>query len=131
MNGLDGDLFQIKIDVECLNHEKNDQQGSVSRHFRRKIYLSEDFDINKLTAKLSSDGLLIITAPKLKKKETKISQRKISNTNNKSQTASNNILKHKVFIFFLLQRLDTSQNLLEQLRQKILYDWLYTQLIKL
>jgi len=63
---LDGDNVLV---VEGKHEEKEDQHGFISRHFVRRYTLPEDCDVKKLQSKLSSDGVLSISAPK--KSETK------------------------------------------------------------
>jgi crystallin alpha B len=53
------------VTVEGKHEEKQDEQGFISRHFVRRYVLPEDHDINKVESKLSSDGVLTITAPKI------------------------------------------------------------------
>ncbi|XP_050302871.1 alpha-crystallin A chain-like isoform X1 [Anthonomus grandis grandis] len=81
---LDKDKFQANIDVqqfkpeeltvklnddntvtvEGKHEEQQDEHGYISRHFVRRYVLPEDCDIKGLQSKLSSDGVLSITAPK-------------------------------------------------------------------
>lgn len=57
------------IVVECKHEEKPDEHGYISRHFVRKYKVPKGHDIMKCVSKLSSDGILTITAPKVDKKE--------------------------------------------------------------
>ncbi|XP_050302868.1 heat shock protein 27-like [Anthonomus grandis grandis] len=50
--------------VEGKHEEKADEHGFISRHFVRKYVLPEGCDIENVQSKLSSDGVLTITAPK-------------------------------------------------------------------
>lgn len=52
------------ITVEAKHEERQDEHGYISRHFIRKYVLPEGHDINRIESKLSSDGVLLITAPK-------------------------------------------------------------------
>nr|UTS59879.1 heat shock protein 20 [Monochamus alternatus] len=52
------------ITVEGKHEEQEDKHGWISRHFVRKYVLPDNCDINKVKSKLSSDGVLSITAPK-------------------------------------------------------------------
>ncbi|XP_030756449.1 heat shock protein 27-like [Sitophilus oryzae] len=52
------------VTVEGKHEEKQDEHGFISRHFVRKYLLPEDCDVNQVISKLSSDGVLSITAPK-------------------------------------------------------------------
>ncbi|CAG9768147.1 unnamed protein product [Ceutorhynchus assimilis] len=50
--------------VEGKHEEKKDQHGYISRHFVRRYVLPQDCEVKKLQSKLSSDGVLSISAPK-------------------------------------------------------------------
>ncbi|XP_072749918.1 protein lethal(2)essential for life-like [Anoplolepis gracilipes] len=50
--------------VTAKHEDKRDEHGWVSRQFVRKCKLPEDSNIEQLTSRLSSDGLLTIVAPK-------------------------------------------------------------------
>ncbi|XP_060520889.1 alpha-crystallin A chain-like [Cylas formicarius] len=52
------------VTVEGKHEERQDDHGFISRHFVRKYVLPEGTDLKKLKSKLSSDGVLSITAPK-------------------------------------------------------------------
>lgn len=52
------------VTIEGKHEEKQDEHGYVSRHFIRKYVLPKGHDVNRLESKLSSDGVLTITAPK-------------------------------------------------------------------
>ena len=54
------------VTVEGKHEEKEDEHGFISRHFVRKYVLPEDHDADKIESKLSSDGVLTITAPRVK-----------------------------------------------------------------
>ncbi|KAG5900730.1 hypothetical protein JTB14_038248 [Gonioctena quinquepunctata] len=80
---LDKDRFQANLDVqqfkpeeitvklidentvmiEGKHEEKEDDHGFISRHFMRKYVLPKTCDASQLQSKLSSDGVLTITAP--------------------------------------------------------------------
>jgi crystallin alpha B len=49
--------------VEGKHEEKQDAHGYISRHFVRRYVLPENVDADKIECKLSSDGVLTITAP--------------------------------------------------------------------
>lgn len=85
------------IIIEC-KQEKRDKQGYNSIYFTKNIYLTEQYDINKVLAKLSLDGLLIITAPKLEKQECKVAERKIAipQTGQSATDSDHGSLKHKL-----------------------------------
>lgn len=50
--------------VEGKHEEKQDEHGSISRHFVRKYMIPEQCNIDQVTSSLSSDGVLSITAPR-------------------------------------------------------------------
>lgn len=52
------------VTVEGRHEEKQDEHGQIYRHFIRKYTLPKDIDMKKIDSKLSSDGVLSITAPK-------------------------------------------------------------------
>ncbi|XP_022913587.2 protein lethal(2)essential for life-like [Onthophagus taurus] len=80
---LDKDRFQVNLDVqhfkpeeivvkvtgdhtitvEGKHEEMEDEHGYISRSFTRKYILPKGHDIQKVDSKLSSDGVLTITAP--------------------------------------------------------------------
>ncbi|XP_054000698.1 protein lethal(2)essential for life-like [Hylaeus anthracinus] len=79
----DKDKFQVVLDVQqfepneidvkvvdnfvvvTANHEeKRDEHGWISRQFVRKYLIPEQCDIAQVASKLSSDGVLTITAPR-------------------------------------------------------------------
>ncbi|XP_050669827.1 protein lethal(2)essential for life-like [Leptidea sinapis] len=78
----DKDKFQINLDVQHFapeeisvktadgflvvdgkHEEKQDEHGFISRSFTRRYQLPEGIDEASLTSKLSSDGILSISAP--------------------------------------------------------------------
>ncbi|KAK9883314.1 hypothetical protein WA026_001494 [Henosepilachna vigintioctopunctata] len=54
-----------QITIEGKHEEKEDEHGYISRHFVRKYTIPKGHDITKVVSKLSSDGVLSITAPKV------------------------------------------------------------------
>ncbi|XP_063916483.1 protein lethal(2)essential for life-like [Zophobas morio] len=54
------------VTVEGKHEEKEDEHGLISRHFVRKYVLPEGHDVDKIESKLSTDGVLTITAPRVK-----------------------------------------------------------------
>ncbi|CAL7948314.1 unnamed protein product [Xylocopa violacea] len=79
----DKDKFQVVLDVQqfdpseidvkvidryvivtAKHEEKRDEHGWVSRHFVRKYMIPEQCDVDQVSSKLSSDGVLSITAPR-------------------------------------------------------------------
>ncbi|CAG9768144.1 unnamed protein product [Ceutorhynchus assimilis] len=86
---LDKDKFQANLDVqqfkpeeitvkvtgenvltiEGKHEEQEDEHGYISRHFVRRYVLPKNCDAGKITSKLSSDGVLTITAPTVEKME--------------------------------------------------------------
>nr|ANA11235.1 small heat shock protein [Dastarcus helophoroides] len=53
------------ITIEGKHEEKQDEHGYISRHFVRRYVLPKGCDIGKVESKLSSDGVLTVTAPKV------------------------------------------------------------------
>ncbi|RWS08523.1 protein lethal(2)essential for life-like protein [Dinothrombium tinctorium] len=51
--------------VEGKHEEKPDEHGYISRQFARKYMLPQDVDKEKLSSSFTSEGLLVISAPKL------------------------------------------------------------------
>lgn len=105
----DKDKFQVSLDVqqfapeeitvkasgdtvtiEGKHEEKEDEHGYVSRHFVRRYTLPEGHDINKVESKLSSDGVLTITAPKHQDKAVQEREIPIAITGQPSQAAIQN-----------------------------------------
>lgn len=82
---MDKDKFQVSLDVkqfkpeeitvkvtdentltvEGKHEEKQDGHGYISRNFVRRFVISKDHDMEKIVSKMSSDGVLTITAPKI------------------------------------------------------------------
>ena len=50
--------------VEAKHEEKEDEHGWISRQFVRKYLIPSQCDVDKVESKLSSDGVLTITAPR-------------------------------------------------------------------
>lgn len=80
---LDKDKFQLSLDVqhfapedisvkiadgyiviEGKHEEKKDEHGFISRQFTRRYALPDGCDTETVESKLSSDGVLIVTAPR-------------------------------------------------------------------
>ncbi|XP_018576298.1 alpha-crystallin A chain-like [Anoplophora glabripennis] len=64
------------VTIEGKHEEKPDEHGYISRHFVRKYVLPENCNMKQVQSKLSSDGVLTITAPKIDE-EKKIEYREI------------------------------------------------------
>uniref|UniRef100_D3TN88 Alpha crystallin n=1 Tax=Glossina morsitans morsitans TaxID=37546 RepID=D3TN88_GLOMM len=52
------------IIVEGKHEERQDDHGSISRHFVRRYTLPKGYDPNKVQSTLSSDGVLTVNVPK-------------------------------------------------------------------
>ncbi|CAH1104473.1 unnamed protein product [Psylliodes chrysocephalus] len=52
------------VTIEGKHEEKEDEHGHVYRHFIRRYTLPKHYDTNQIESKLSSDGVLSITAPR-------------------------------------------------------------------
>nr|BAD91164.1 small heat shock protein 21 [Gastrophysa atrocyanea] len=57
------------ITIEGKHEEKQDEHGQIYRHFIRKYVLPDNADMSSVDSKLSSDGVLTITAPRVQDKE--------------------------------------------------------------
>nr|AHE77381.1 small heat shock protein [Lissorhoptrus oryzophilus] len=57
-------LIDNTVTVEGKHEERQDEHGFISRHFVRKYVLPDDCDVKQLRSRLSSDGVLSVTAPK-------------------------------------------------------------------
>lgn len=57
------------IVVSAMHDDKRDEHGWVARQFVRRCPLPKEYDVERLTSRLSSDGLLTIVAPKKGKYE--------------------------------------------------------------
>lgn len=53
------------VTVEGKHEEKQDEHGFISRHFVRRYRLPKGHDVEKIESKMSSDGVLTITAPRV------------------------------------------------------------------
>ncbi|XP_045470887.1 protein lethal(2)essential for life-like [Harmonia axyridis] len=53
------------ITIEGKHEEKQDDHGYISRQFVRKYVIPKECDYEKIESKLSSDGVLTITAPRI------------------------------------------------------------------
>lgn len=56
-----------ELTIEGKHEEKEDEHGFISRHFVRRYILPKNCDTAQLQSKLSSDGVLTITAPTIGK----------------------------------------------------------------
>lgn len=52
------------VTIECKHEEKQDEHGHIYRHFCRKYTLPDNCDVGRVESKLSSDGVLTISAPR-------------------------------------------------------------------
>ncbi|XP_060520888.1 protein lethal(2)essential for life-like [Cylas formicarius] len=57
------------LTIEGKHEEKQDEHGYISRHFVRRYVLPKNYDVEKIQSKLSSDGVLSITAPPVQSSE--------------------------------------------------------------
>lgn len=55
------------LEVEAKHEERPDEHGYISRYFKRKYPLPENYNSENIVSKLSSDGVLTIRAPKIQK----------------------------------------------------------------
>ena len=61
---IDVKLVDKFVIVTAKHEEKQDEHGWISRQFVRKYLIPEQCDIDQVASKLSSDGVLTITAPR-------------------------------------------------------------------
>lgn len=73
------------IVVECKHEEKPDEHGSIYRHFVRRYKVPKGHDVSKTMSKLSSDGVLTVTCPKVEKNKKYEIEIPITFTNQPSQ----------------------------------------------
>ncbi|CAH1983986.1 unnamed protein product [Acanthoscelides obtectus] len=57
------------LTIEGKHEEKPDEHGHIYRHFVRRYTVPKNCDMSKIESKLSSDGVLTITAPRLDAKQ--------------------------------------------------------------
>ena len=57
------------ITVEGKHEEKQDGDGYVSRHFVRRLVLPKGHDMTKGESRVSSDGVLTVSAPRVVEEE--------------------------------------------------------------
>lgn len=53
-----------EIIIEAKHEEKEDEHGSIYRHFVRRYIIPDEYDINNVNTKLSLDGVLKVICPK-------------------------------------------------------------------
>ncbi|KAJ8981227.1 hypothetical protein NQ317_004171 [Molorchus minor] len=53
------------ITIEGKHEERPDEHGHIYRHFVRRYVLPKTCDVGRVESRLSSDGVLTITAPKI------------------------------------------------------------------
>ncbi|XP_014205039.1 protein lethal(2)essential for life [Copidosoma floridanum] len=63
------------IVVEAKHEEKEDEHGWISRQFTRKYLVPNQCDIDQVESRLSSDGVLTITAPKKQEQKLESNER--------------------------------------------------------
>ena len=61
---LDVSLKDRYLVVEGRHEERNDEYGTIERHFIRKYRVPEDTNLDDFQSHLSREGMLSITAPK-------------------------------------------------------------------
>jgi len=62
--------IQVKVVDNCVvvegkHEEKQDEHGFISRHFVRRYAVPKEYKLDGIASKLSSDGVLTISAPKV------------------------------------------------------------------
>lgn len=63
-NEIDVKVVDKYVVVSAKHEEKRDEHGWISRQFLRKYLIPEQCDLDQVQSKLSSDGVLTITAPR-------------------------------------------------------------------
>ncbi|CAK9818774.1 Protein lethal(2)essential for life [Anthophora plagiata] len=63
-NEIDVKVVDKFVVVTAKHEEKRDEHGWISRQFERKYLIPEQCNIDEVSSKLSSDGVLTITAPR-------------------------------------------------------------------
>ncbi|XP_023310900.1 alpha-crystallin B chain-like isoform X2 [Anoplophora glabripennis] len=53
------------VTIEGKHEVQQDEHGYISRHFVRKYVLPKNWDVSRVESKLTTDGVLSITAPKV------------------------------------------------------------------
>nr|QNJ44851.1 sHSP22 [Agasicles hygrophila] len=53
------------ITIEGKHEEKADEHGLIYRHFKRTYSLPKEYDVSKIESKMSLDGVLTISAPRI------------------------------------------------------------------
>ncbi|CAH1117714.1 unnamed protein product [Phaedon cochleariae] len=53
------------ITIEGKHEEKEDEHGYIYRHFVRRYKVPKNYDMSRIESKLSSDGVLSVSAPRL------------------------------------------------------------------
>lgn len=61
--------------VDAKHEEREDEHGHIARQFSRRYTLPAGYDVNQVVSQLSSDGILIIKAPKPIKSEDDANER--------------------------------------------------------
>ncbi|XP_058796929.1 protein lethal(2)essential for life-like [Phymastichus coffea] len=80
--------------VEGKHEEKQDEHGSISRHFVRKYLIPEQCNLDQVTSSLSSDGVLSITAPR--KEQSKTTNEKVVKIEHTGKPAIKESVEKKV-----------------------------------
>ncbi|GJQ78329.1 hypothetical protein Trydic_g22163 [Trypoxylus dichotomus] len=84
------------ITVEGKHEEKQDEHGYISRQFIRKYVLPKGHDVQNIQSKLSSDGVLTITVPKVDTAEVEYRTIPIEQTGIPSRPVENKLQNKKV-----------------------------------
>ncbi|CAG0891613.1 unnamed protein product [Cyprideis torosa] len=59
------------VTIEGKHEEKEDEHGFISRQFCRRYVVPEGVQVENVTSRISSDGILTVSAPKLTSNESK------------------------------------------------------------
>ena len=63
-NEIDVKVVDRYVVINAKHEEKRDEHGWISREFTRKYLIPEQCEVEKVVSKLSSDGVLTISAPR-------------------------------------------------------------------
>lgn len=70
-NEINVKVADREVIIEGKHEERQDNHGFISRQFKRRYFLPTDCSADSVVSSLSSDGVLIVTADKIKELKTK------------------------------------------------------------
>ncbi|XP_023029357.1 protein lethal(2)essential for life [Leptinotarsa decemlineata] len=84
------------VTIEGKHEEKTDEHGQIYRHFIRSYTIPKNCDMSKIESKLSSDGVLSITAPRLEQMEVEHKNIPITQTGEPAKEIKNKEAENKL-----------------------------------